>query len=59
MDSDFNNGNTSTKGQIVSLGYKINKNSQFTWTQYSILGQIETVNTRAYDRGHFDYSLNF
>jgi hypothetical protein len=59
MDSDFNNANTSTKGNIVSLGYKINKNSQFTWTQYASLGQIDTVASRLYDRGHFDYSLNF
>jgi hypothetical protein len=59
MDSDFNNGNTSSKGNILILGYKINKNSQVLFTQYNCLGQIDSITPRKYDRTHFDYSVNF
>jgi hypothetical protein len=58
-DSDFNNGNTSSKGNILTFGYKINKNSQVSYTQYDCLGQVDTDSPRSYYRSHFDYSVNF
>ncbi len=59
MDSDFNNGNTSTSGSILSVNFKINPESQFVLSNYDCKGQIESSLKRKYERTHFDYIVSF
>lgn len=57
-DSDFAGGQTSSKGTITSLNYKITEKVQ---VQYSVYANKNSVDTTAakYDRTHLDLLMNF
>ena len=57
-DSDFGGGQTSSRGQIYSLNYKLSKKTQLQYTVYKNTNSIDTAPAK-YDRTHLDLMINF
>lgn len=58
-DSDFGGGETSSKGQVISLSYKITKKVQLAYTTFTNQTSIETSVPLDYKRSHLDLSMSF
>jgi hypothetical protein len=57
-DSDFAGGQTSSKGSIYSVNYKITSKVQVQYTVYDNKNSIDAVAAK-YDRNHIDLMINF
>jgi hypothetical protein len=57
-DSDFAGGQTSSRGVITSLNYKMTKKVQLQYTVFNNANSIETFSAK-YNRSHVDLMISF
>lgn len=57
-NSDFANGQTDSRGSIISAGYKFNKNAAINYTIYDAERTVSTLPTK-YKLSHLDLTVSF